>query len=203
MPMPHFNPKADNADVRDTKVHDSVVQDVPIRPAATVILLRQHRDIAQVLLLRRNHTLVFGGDHWVFPGGRVDAQDYITAADVSTDAAARIAAVRETMEEARLQLEMHSLTPVSHWTTPKPSPKRYSTAFFVTLYGQAEEVIVDGSEIVDHQWLAARQAIEHYERGEKKMMTPTIHTLYEIARHPSAEDYIAMCAARQPLVYKN
>ncbi len=178
-------------------------QHVPIRPAATVVLLRQQRHWPEVLLLHRNSSLVFGGDYWVFPGGRLDQRDYLDSAEGCQHAAARLAAARETLEEARLQIDPDTLTAVSHWTTPKPSPKRYSTAFFVTLYQRPEEVAVDGHEIVDHQWLQPAQALDHYQRGEKKMMPPTIHTLEEISHHASALDYIAMCAAREPLVFAN
>lgn len=176
--------------------------DVPIRPAATVVVLRQQRHQPEVLLLHRNSSLVFGGGYWVFPGGRLDHQDYQHTAGCQ-HAAARLAAVRETREEARLQIDPDTLTAVSHWTTPKPSPKRYSTAFFVTLYQRHEEVAVDGHEIVDYQWLEPAQALAHYQRGKKKMMPPTLHTLAEIAHHGSAMDYIAMCAAREPLVFAN
>ena len=47
-------------------------------PAATVVLAREsevHPDI-EILLLKRNSRLVFHGGHWVFPGGRIDAEDF-------------------------------------------------------------------------------------------------------------------------------
>ena len=44
-------------------------------PAATVILLRDGEDGLETLMLRRNSKLAFAGGHWVFPGGRVDADD--------------------------------------------------------------------------------------------------------------------------------
>jgi 8-oxo-dGTP pyrophosphatase MutT (NUDIX family) len=174
---------------------------IPIRPAATVVVLRQQWRHIEVLLLRRNSELIFGGDHWVFPGGRIDDQDYITARSDSRDEAARVAAVREALEEASLRIQRQTLTPVSHWTTPAPSPKRYRTAFFVTTCESNQQVVVDGSEIVDHQWLHPAEAIEHYDSGAKKMMQPTIHTLHEIARHDHAADFIAMGAAREPIVF--
>jgi 8-oxo-dGTP pyrophosphatase MutT (NUDIX family) len=161
-------------------------RDIPIRPAATVILLRQQSEQLEVLLLHRNHQLVFGGDHWVFPGGRIDEQDYIDAHNTSTEAAAKSAAVRETREEASLHIESGSLTAVSQWTTPRPSPKRYNTAFFVTCYQHSQPVLVDGSEIIDHQWLPPLVAIEHFDRGDKKMMPPTIYTFYRDVRRATA-----------------
>lgn len=42
--------------------------DVPIVPAATVVLLREGRVAPEVLLLRRNSQLAFHGGAWVFPG---------------------------------------------------------------------------------------------------------------------------------------
>ena len=49
----------------------------PAIPAATVILLR---DIdgdgkPEVLMLRKNSKIAFGG-MWVFPGGRIDPEDF-------------------------------------------------------------------------------------------------------------------------------
>jgi 8-oxo-dGTP pyrophosphatase MutT (NUDIX family) len=51
---------------------------VPIRPAATVMLVRDAVDEAsgvEVFMLRRTTNAVFGGGMYVFPGGRVDGID--------------------------------------------------------------------------------------------------------------------------------
>ncbi len=45
------------------------------RPAATVVLLREHVSGFQLLLMRRNRSAGFVPGAYVFPGGRVDAQD--------------------------------------------------------------------------------------------------------------------------------
>ena len=93
---------------------------VPIRPAATVMLL-DDRPQLQVLMLRRTSKVVFGPDHWVFPGGRVDPEDHIDDFDkishgLTDEQASTIlevprgglawwlAACRETLEEAGLLL---------------------------------------------------------------------------------------------------
>ena len=44
-------------------------------PAATVVLLREHAPGFQLLLMRRNRSAGFVPGAYVFPGGRVDAQD--------------------------------------------------------------------------------------------------------------------------------
>ena len=73
-------------------------------PAATLVLFRDGPSGPEHLFVERAATMVFAGGAVVVPGGRVDPGDYDLAArfphlDV-VDAAARIAAVRETIEEA-------------------------------------------------------------------------------------------------------
>lgn len=75
--------------------------EVPIKPAATVMLLRDTADGLEVFMLRRTSNAVFAGGMYVFPGGKVDASD---AADGDIDEAFRIAAVRECYEEAGVLL---------------------------------------------------------------------------------------------------
>ncbi|MBY8827236.1 NUDIX domain-containing protein [Hephaestia mangrovi] len=73
-------------------------------PAATVIIFR---DAAagppELLMVERAKAMAFAGGAMVFPGGRIDPGDHALAAalpDAPDDAAARIAAIRETIEEA-------------------------------------------------------------------------------------------------------
>ncbi|MBC7505474.1 MAG: NUDIX hydrolase [Sandarakinorhabdus sp.] len=82
--------------------------------AATVILLRETAAGLETLMVRRGNNLAFAGGALVFPGGRVDAADITTARDPAlafgfaglddTDAAARIAACREALEETGVLL---------------------------------------------------------------------------------------------------
>ncbi len=74
----------------------------PAIPAATLIVMRD-RDNAppELLMVERSATMAFAGGAMVFPGGRVDAADEAVAAcHAQPDAAARIAAIRETIEES-------------------------------------------------------------------------------------------------------
>ena len=61
-------------------------------PAATVVLLRDGKSGVEVLMLRKNAKIDFGG-MWVFPGGRIEEEDYPPDRDI--DLAARVAAARE------------------------------------------------------------------------------------------------------------
>lgn len=85
---------------------------VPI-PAATVIVMRD-RDGAppQLLMVERAAAMRFAGGALVFPGGRIDAGDRIAGAmfdGEAEDMAGRVAAVRETIEEAGVAVGVSGL----------------------------------------------------------------------------------------------
>ena len=50
-------------------------EEVPIRDAATVILLRKKKDSTYVLMGQRGNKAVFMPSKYVFPGGAVDEDD--------------------------------------------------------------------------------------------------------------------------------
>ena len=50
-------------------------QSTPARSAATLIVTRDGTEGLEVLLLRRNPALKVMAGAWVFPGGKVDADD--------------------------------------------------------------------------------------------------------------------------------
>ncbi len=99
-------------------------QTVPVRPAATVMLIDDRPDL-QLFMMERHANTVFAGGMWVFPGGAVDHQDdsdYFEdfASHRDDPEASRImglesgglayymAAIRETFEEAGILLALHS-----------------------------------------------------------------------------------------------
>ena len=82
-------------------------------PAATIIIFRNCPDggAPQVLMTVRSRNMTFAGGMAVFPGGRVDPEDFELAATVAAaqalavdEAAHQIAAIRETLEETGLAL---------------------------------------------------------------------------------------------------
>jgi 8-oxo-dGTP pyrophosphatase MutT (NUDIX family) len=93
---------------------------VPLRRAATVMLVRDRPEGVEVFLMERSHVGPFGGLH-VFPGGKVDAADHdqgwaalasgITQAEASATLGLEggglghwVAAIRECFEEAGVLL---------------------------------------------------------------------------------------------------
>lgn len=73
-------------------------------PAATVIVMRDTGSgPPEVLMVERSRAMAFAGGALVFPGGRIDPGDHLLT-DRHDDEAARVAAIRETIEEAGLAL---------------------------------------------------------------------------------------------------
>jgi 8-oxo-dGTP pyrophosphatase MutT (NUDIX family) len=79
------------------------------RPAATIVLLRDGAQGLEVFMVVRHHAIDFASGALVFPGGRVDDNDFALARNaalcpnpdgIDTEAMAfRLAAIRETFEE--------------------------------------------------------------------------------------------------------
>lgn len=96
----------------------------PIRPAATIILVREAKPSYEIFMLKRTSRASFASGMFVFPGGRVDSDDHLHKYDHvrfgPTEAQGAqvsalgdewrgywIAAIRETFEEAGLMLAYH------------------------------------------------------------------------------------------------
>jgi len=77
-------------------------------PAATVVIFRERAGAApELLMVERTKAMAFAGGATVFPGGRVDPGDVALADELGgdpEDVAARIAAIRETIEEAGIAI---------------------------------------------------------------------------------------------------
>ena len=125
---------------------------MPIRDAATVLVLDERPDL-HVLMLQRNARSVFVGNMWVFPGGAVDPEDASTQADNTvaglTDAAASqrlgvtkggiafwVAALRETFEEAGVLLA-HAAAPGDSTSGSSAAPGTSTPAGIIDLSAAA------------------------------------------------------------------
>ena len=116
---------------------------VPVRPAATVMLVADVPDL-HVLMLRRAARQVFAGDMWVYPGGAVDPAD-------AEQAAAHVHGIDDREASRRLGIESGGLA--------------YWVAAVRECFEEAGVLFVDGGlDHVDPDRLARRrQALNGHE----------------------------------------
>ena len=181
--------------------------------AATVVLLRDGAQGIEVLLLERpRHTGTFAGA-WVFPGGRVDPEDYDAAGSVPPglqpyrDAeedlpAARIAGVREAAEETGLVLAPDSLMDLSCWIPPLQASKRLRTWFFLAR-SPGSEVRLNPGELIDYAWLTPAAALERHRDGKMLLVAPTFVTLTLLQQFQDTAAALAYAASAQPETFSS
>ncbi len=177
----------------------AVASGVVAAPAATVVLLRDGASGLEVLLARRSSKLAFHGGAWVFPGGRIDPDDY---GDAPHDLvrAARQAAAREAKEEAGVDVDPDTLIHLSNWTTPEGSPKRFATWFFVGPVAGGDEV-ADGSEMDAVHWFTPEEALAARAAGEIELAPPQYVTLLDLRASENVADAMAAIDAATPVDY--
>lgn len=159
-------------------------------PAATVVLGRDTAGGLEVLMLRRAGSVSFAAGAWVFPGGRVDADDADGDA-LDGLASARRAAIRETAEEAGIDIGDAQLSVISRWSPDEVAPRRFLTWM---LFGRAPEgaqVVVDDSEIVEYRWITPAAALRAHADGEITLLPPTWMTLNLLRRHRDCDSALA------------
>ncbi|MCD2324038.1 NUDIX domain-containing protein [Sphingomonas sp. IC-56] len=201
-----------------------MADETPI-PAATLIVMRDVADGApELLMVERARGLVFAGGALVFPGGRIDPGDRALAAAMEGEGeelAARIAAVRETLEEAgiavgldlpardvvqvrtrlhagvplgeehRAALRLDALVPFARWL-PRNVPHRiFDTRFYLARAPEHAAPVVDGTETVRAFWASAAQVLAAADAGEATLIFPTRRNLERLARFASFEEAVA------------
>ncbi|MCX7619437.1 MAG: NUDIX hydrolase [Acidimicrobiales bacterium] len=165
-------------------------------PAATVVAMKDGPSGPEVLMVRRNSKLDFAGGMWVFPGGRIDQRDRRPGEPL--EIAARRAAVREAAEETGLVIDPDELVWFSHWMPPPSAPKRFATYFFlVRLHGNNDQIVVDGSEIQDHEWLTPVDALRRRNAKEIELAPPTWITLEHLVPFSTTAAALRHFASRE------
>jgi len=179
------------------------------RPAATVILLKDGASGPETWLMERNRTLGFMAAAWVFPGGRVDAEDAALPGRggdfQSIGRPSWIAAARELEEEAGVRLgdaagyDLDLLRVWAHWVTPEIEPRRYDTWFFVARLPAGAVARADGGEATRGDWFRPEEAIERCNAGNLPLAPPTLRTLLELMPFASVEAILA-APRRTPII---
>ncbi len=185
--------------------------------AATVVLLRDSADGLEVLMLERPGKGTFAGA-WVFPGGKVDPDDYPEAqseaglpAAAGTAvvnglarqlAAARNAGVRETFEETGLRIEGQELVHLSNWVPRHSLVRRFQTWFFVAA-APAGEIRLNDGELAGYAWLTPQEALRLHQSARMQLVPPTWVTLHDLSGFATVADALAAARGAQPFDFES
>lgn len=193
-------------------------------PAATLVVMRETRQgPPELLMVERAKAMRFAGGMLVFPGGRIDPGDHALAelfpGDFD-DTAARIAAIRETLEEAGVavglelpaesmvetrralyageaveglagMLRPDALVPFARWLPLGLHGRIFDTRFYLARAPRDAHVQVDGNENVRAFWASARSVLAMVDAGEAAVIFPTRRNLERLALFESFEDAAA------------
>lgn len=190
-------------------------------PAATLVVLRDRPGGPEVLMVERGATLAFAGGALVFPGGRIDAGDHAIARAIGGEpdnVAARIAAVRETIEEVGLAIgiepalarhrdallagepaetllpaaafDLDALVYFARWLPLGLSHRIFDTRFYLAP-GDGEP-IADGEENTRAFWTRPADVLA----GNGRIIFPTRRNLERLATYESVEGALADARAR-------
>jgi len=188
---------------------DSPTASVPVRPASTVVLLRDGADGLEVWLQQRASTLAFAANMYAFPGGAVDPEDAaVELTGVDLDSHAQVfddedlaltasyvaAAVRETFEESGVQLDPASLVPWARWVTPAGEVRRFDARFYIARCPVDQFPRPLTGEVASGAWFVLPAAVENHATGTLPMWPPTISTLLELVPF----DHVAAAVAAAP-----
>ncbi|MFI4973286.1 MAG: NUDIX hydrolase [Caulobacterales bacterium] len=150
----------------------------PLRIAA----IREAYEEAGVLLARHPDGSPFRGDE--------------KAAAARDEIAADRRSFLDLITELDLHLDLEALSVFAHWITPKLTPKRFDTWFYVAVAPADQLAICDGWETVDAEWIAPNEALRLAAAGERTVIFPTRMNLQLLAEAASADDAIARARAR-------
>lgn len=170
--------------------------DLPPIPSATIILLRDSLQGVEALIMRRNSKMNFLGGFWVFPGGAVEEVDQAESQELTY----LNAAVRETQEEAGLDMAADSLLPVSRWITPVGAPKRFDTRFYIGKV-EGQDVQHDGEEMTSSLWVKPGEAIERHRQKDIEMLPPTVISLLALQDFASVDEVLEHYRNKEPLYF--
>ncbi|WP_193095849.1 NUDIX hydrolase [Brevibacterium sp. FME17] len=195
---------SDRSDLADSSSRGPDVPDpsaVPIKPAVSVLMIRDGSTGLEVFVQHRVSTMDFAAGVVVFPGGRVDPIDEQTAASIevpdpqSHQAAWKdstiaevsdgwrvllATAVREVEEETGAVLDPSGLKPWANWVTPVGRPKRFDTYFYVLAGRVLESAHHQTTEAHSSEWMSVRELLTAEAEERLKLMRPTLVLLREL-----------------------
>ena len=97
-----------------------------------------------------------------------------------------------------LTVPLDRLAYLSHWVTPPGPPRRFDTRFFVAVAPEGQVASHDGTETIDHVWIAPAQALEEHRAGARLLGLPTIRTLRVLSEFGTTGELMRYAHANPP-----
>ena len=189
---------------------------VEVRPAVSVLLVRDSAQGLEVFVQHRVATMDFAAGMVVYPGGRVDPIDSETASAIPFDSSL-LSAHENLWQHSTLaqnwqsagrpepsfagvllacaQRELHEETggrvpaqALVPWAnwTTPPGPPRRFDTYFYLADGTSVEVRHQTTEATDSQWLSTTEILRRRSAGKARLMRPTLVLLDELHQLGSA-----------------
>ncbi|WP_092105740.1 MULTISPECIES: NUDIX hydrolase [Brevibacterium] len=214
---------SDRSDLADSSSRGPDVPEpsaVPIRPAVSVLMIRDGSSGLEVFVQHRVSTMDFAAGVVVFPGGRVDPIDEQTASSIdvpdpqthqaawkdSTIAEAAdgwrvllATAMREVEEETGAVLDPAGLKPWANWVTPAGRPKRFDTYFYVLSGGDLESAHHQTTEAHTSEWMSVGEILTAETEERLKLMRPTLVLLRELAAFKTVAEVVGFDRTIDPV----
>ncbi|MEC9083710.1 MAG: NUDIX hydrolase, partial [Pseudomonadota bacterium] len=100
-----------------------------------------------------------------------------------------------------LTVPLDRLAYLSHWVTPPGPPRRFDTRFFVAVAPEGQVASHDGTETIDHVWIAPAQALEEHRAGARLLGLPTIRTLRVLSEFGTTGELMRYAHANPPAAF--
>lgn len=99
------------------------------------------------------------------------------------------------VQQNQLHINLDEMRFFGRWITPIDMPKRWDTLFLLTPLTSSEEPVIDGEEIIGHEWITPRRALQWHESGERQYLYPTLLNLRRLAEADSVQDALERSAS--------
>jgi len=96
------------------------------------------------------------------------------------------------LPELDLYYDLDRLFWFAHWVTPRTSPKRFDTQFFVTQLPVGQCPKAFSKEVEQELWIGPGEALSRWKKGEMKMIPPTLASLDRLSRFAGLDQLFPM-----------
>lgn len=160
----------------------------PDRMVAQVAAIREAFEETGILIARE----AGAGDAPLIGGARAEALHDWRAVVENDDAQ-----FFDMIRRENLSLACDRLCLFAHWIAPPGLHRRFDTLFFAAVCPPGQEAREDGNEATEALWISPHEAAAARERGERKIIFPTLCNLRLLGRSGSTADVFRFARERR------